>query len=170
MTVLIWGVIFNFYSNLADPNPSSDEWSRLINTEYGFSIEYPTNWHASIYDENGYKGSRETKFRTYRSSIGPAFIRLQYRNASNPILELVENWSRSIAKSQRLQLVAIQFEDLEGKDVLRSAYSDPDYYYEHIGILRENDMVIIIFQVEKEQYENYIETFNHIVGSFKSIK
>jgi hypothetical protein len=177
--VLVWfigaSILLDFWPFIR----SEGKWKTVTNTQYGFSVDYPTKWVARTYDEHGFKGEDEVKLRIYRSLLGVFEIAIRYQEASEPTLAEVVAWGDARITSINRNLVGrgeISYEEvtlwediIRGHTVARRVYKREGVMKEDVYIARTNDMIIITLQSEERDFDNYLEDFEAIVVSFKPL-
>lgn len=178
--ILVWFVAASILLDIWPIVRTEGEWRTITNSEYGFSVDYPTKWKARIYGEDGFKGGKEIKLRIYRSFIGIFLISVRYKSFSNPDLEDVANWGDQRIKeinenlSKRgepvLEEMFLKDEIVRGQPVLRRRYGQRDYTNEDVYIARSNDMIIITLQAPTNSFESFLDDFNAIVASFRPLE
>ena len=177
--LLVWFLGFAFVTDvwrLALPNGEPD---RITNSEYGFSVEYPSNWSAQVYDEHGLKGADHIKLRIARSPIFDSFaIHVNYQSANKPTLEDVVAWGNDLNSRFRstrdsieeYEEFGLQQDTLREQPIARLRYRSRERMYEDVYIVRDNDMIIITLKARQEDFENYLEEFEAIVASFQPLQ
>ena len=177
--LLVWFLGFVFVTDvwrLALPNGDPDT---ITNSEYGFSVEYPSNWSAQVYGEHGLKGADHIKLGITRSPIFDSFaIVVNYQSAIEPALEDVVAWGNDLNSRFRstrdsieeYEEFGLQKETLNEQPIARLRYRSREMMYEDVYIDRDNDMIIITIQAPQEDFENYLEEFEAIVASFRPLQ
>jgi hypothetical protein len=165
-------------------NKPKGQYATITNTEFGFSVEYPTKWHAQIHGETGYKGERDVRLRIYRYARNPFRISVHQKPAKNPSLDDAAEWgSRQIQENNNhisklgdpelMELAEIFFQQEDmvgGKTIARRRYAGNGIIYEDVYFARETDMIIITLQAPEEYFESYLDDFDAIVNSFSPLE
>lgn len=178
--VFIWFIAASILLDFWPIVRTEGEWQTITNSEYGFSVDYPTKWNARIYGENGFKGGKEIKLRIYRSAVGIFGISVRYQAFNNPNLEDVANWgNRRIEEINEYRLkhdkplmeeVFLKEDIIREQAILRRRYAQSDYSIEDVYIARSDDMIIITLQAPTDSFESYLDDFNSIVASFRPLE
>lgn len=177
----VWSVLMIVLLQLPiNGRQSRTEWETITNTQYNFSVEYPTKWLARTYDELGKRGYEPVKLDIYRSLLGNFKIEVLFQSASNPTLEDVVSWGDARINSGNKSLQSrgedtyekspLQEDTINGQEILRRVYQRSVIKSEDIYIARDNDMIIITLQSEKEDFDAYLEDFERIVQSFRPLE
>jgi hypothetical protein len=158
---------------------SEGKWATINNTEYGFSVDYPTRWKAEVYGKNGYRGLDEIKLQIYRSVLAQFFITVRYQEKVSPTLDDVVNWrDRMIVLWNKALIqdgenpyeeIALINDTLNGHPIIRRQYSNGTLKIEDIYLARTNDMIIISLSAEERGFESYREDFETIIASFRPV-
>lgn len=176
--VLMWFIAASILLDFWPLVRSEGEWKTITNTQYGFSVDYPTKWTARVYDEHGFKGEDEVKLLIYRSSVGIFEISIEHQAMPDPTLEDVISWSQaqinnsvdtlnSLGKLSNYALITSEEENIRGHNVLRQRYTLAGAMFESVYIARTNDMIIITLQADESEFDSYLEDFDAIVASFR---
>lgn len=170
--VLVWFLGATILLDIWPIVRSEGEWATITNTEYGFSVDYPTKWKARTYGEHGYKGRDEIKLFIYRSLQGFFAIRVEYHEMSNPTLQDAVAWGESQINKSNYVLIQEEEEVLNGHPVVRQRYSYSlgSAMYEKVYIARANDVVLIQLQADEAEFDSYLEDFDAIVASFRPLE
>ncbi len=179
--VLVWIIAATILLDIWPIVRTEGEWATIANTQYGFSVDYPTKWKTRTYDEHGFKGGDEIKLRIYRSSLGNFVITVQYQEKSNPTLDDVRAWGESmkdasidnlISQGRKTNYARIESEEevINGHPVVRQRYRLGSAMYESVYLARTNDMIIIKLQADEAEFDFYLEDFYAIVASFRPLE
>ncbi|MCA9935759.1 MAG: hypothetical protein H6662_06730 [Ardenticatenaceae bacterium] len=161
------------------PNTRPDgEYKTITNTEYGFTVDYPTKWSAQIYGEYGLKGADQIKLRIAHSVFDQFVIYVNYQRATKPTLQEVIDWGNELTSRFRstqesiaqYEEFGLQYDMIQDTPIARLRYRSWDRMYEDIYIARSNDMIIITLQAPKGDFDSYLEDFNAIVASFRPLE
>lgn len=89
-----------------------DNWSTLIHNQYGFSVDYPTNWVHETFGERGSKNLHELKATMSTRPIGPfgpsEALWIYWVPMDNPSLDQLDDWG-----TEQIVKYAVEFSDLE---------------------------------------------------------
>ena len=180
--VLVWFLGATILLDLWPLVRNKGEWKTITNTQYGFSVDYPTKWIARTYGEHGFKGGDEIKLRIYRSALGDFLIRIDYMVMPTPTLDDTVAWGQSkidssianiIEQDREPNFTLINLEEMavNGHPVVRKRYKIRDgIMYESVYIARASDMIIITLQANELDFDSYLEDFDAIVASFRPLE
>jgi len=161
--------------------PDKVVWSRIVNDEYNFSIEYPSKWAADTFGEHGSRGATDMKLEIYQSLLGNFRVFIFQRNhQGEPNLEDVNNWGALKIKEAnesfnnrgdpRWQEFDLWEDSIQGHPVLRRRYGNEQFMFEDVYIARSSDMIIITLQSDAPVFESYLDDFNRVVASFEPLE
>lgn len=179
--LLVWFLAWSVLTGSWPLIRSDGEWKTITHLEYGFSLDYPTKWHAKTYGEHGFKGEDEIKLAITRSYRDIFEIGVHYQAMPQPTLKDAINWGNSriddsIARLRGLDKPA-NYQELIAEEVIinghttfRQRFVLGDNMYEDIYIARTNDIIIITLQANESDFESYLEDFNAIVASFRPLE
>lgn len=158
---------------------SESEYETITNSEFDFSVEYPTKWHARTYGENGFKGEHAIRLRIYQSTTGFFEIAVRQKPAHNPTLDDVNMWGferiedinndLSLRGDPLISEIFLQEESFNNNIRARRRYTGGGITNEDVYIARANDMISITLQATDESFENYLDEYNKIVDSFEPV-
>ncbi|MBE2202604.1 MAG: hypothetical protein IAE79_28590 [Anaerolinea sp.] len=178
--VLVWLVGASFLLGFWPFVRNEGEVKTVTNSQYGFSVDYPAKWVTQVYGESGYKGDEEIKLIIHRSLLGTFNIKIRYQPVTKPSLDDVVDWGT--ARIHRIvynhitrgtepgyEEVSLREINLRGETAIERIYMVGNVMSKDVYIARDRDMIIITFQAEKEEFNNYLEDFEAIVASFRPL-
>ena len=178
--ILAWFIAATLLLELWPIVRTDGEWAAISNIQYGFTVDYPTKWHAEIYDEYGYRGIDAIKLHIYRSLLGKFVITARYQRRVTPTLEDVQEWrniliiqaNRALTKEGKAIFQELESNEgiLNGRPIIRRKYSNGKFILEDVYISRANDMIIITLQAEADEFDEYVEDFEAILTSFRPVE
>ncbi|MBE7528770.1 MAG: hypothetical protein HS099_03430 [Ardenticatenaceae bacterium] len=177
--LMVWLLLVIVLLELPVNRPET-EWATITNTQYNFTVDYPTKWVARTYGEHGFKGARTVKLRIYRSLLGYFEIAVYRQSATEPTLQDVITWGDARISNLNRNLVSrgeatyekfpVSYDTINGYEVGRRIYKRDGVTNEDVYIARSKDMIIIRLQSEEEDFEKYVEDFEQIVQSFRPME
>jgi len=173
--VLVWLLAALSVLNLW-PSGDQNEFKTITHDQYGFSLQYPARWRATLYGENGLRGNRETKLRITGSGLEAFSVRVYYQQLEHPTMEDAIKLTDAYIKKSNLYLssenlpLCVQIERYEeiikNKIITRQMYQCNDSYYNQVLFPRQNDIIIIEYRALSNVYEKHLPEFEAIVNSF----
>ncbi|KAA3657493.1 MAG: hypothetical protein DWQ04_27925 [Chloroflexi bacterium] len=161
------------------------EWKTVTNEQFNFSVDYPTKWVTQVFDENGYKGDKDTRLIISRPAIfrhdpSTFAIRIESRAMESPDLQDVIDWSDEYldwiragpTKGYGFEEILLEEDEINGYPIMRRQYTLSSNFLkvEEILIAREQDMIMITMIVDKEYFTSYHRDFDDIVASFSPLE
>lgn len=174
--VLIWFIVASILLDFWPFVRTEGGWKTLTHEQYGFTIDYPSQWVARQYGEHGHKGADEIKLIIHRSWLSFQ-ITLRRKEFSNPTLEDAVAWGDAMSSHLRGGLdeqgdpaYEEMWEDnIQGHPVVRRRYKYRSTMYEDVYIARRNDLIIIRLQSEEHDFYNHLPDFERIVSSLRPL-
>ena len=153
---------------LQQPNETAS-WKTYTNTQYGFEIKYPKDWQIG-YQSNSfahfYKG-------TLHGTIGEGAELNIFFNIDNLTLEnLIKYTQRPDDQREDFNINGIKAVKLIGKIYQPTEVPIPieKSLEEKLLVVKDNVKFEIIIDALGQDYQNYLETFNQIISTFKFTK
>lgn len=159
--------------------PDEVVWTRVVNDEYDFSVEYPSKWVAETFGENGSRGATDIKLEIYQTLFGNFRVYIFQRKSPRPDLQDVSRWGETMISEANTRLrgrgeptykeINLWEDSLQGQTILRRRYGNERFMFEDVYIARHSDMIIITLQSETAEFESYLDDFNRVVASFEPV-
>lgn len=177
----LWLILILILLRPRSPIPPDEVvWTRVVNDEYDFSVEYPSKWVAETFGENGSRGATDIKLEIYQTQFGNFRVYIFQRKSPRPYLQDVSRWGETMISEANTRLrgrgeptykeINLWEDSLQGQPILRRRYGNERFLFEDVYIARHSDMIIITLQSETAEFESYLDDFNRIVASFEPVE
>lgn len=155
---------------------NQDKWSTLTHNQYGFSIDYPTNWIHETFGERGSKNLHELKASINTRPLGPLgpneALWIHWMPMENPTLEEVAAWG--MEKLSHREGTVSDLEEVQiGRDnypaLKRSfQYANSPAKRIHYYVVNEKGAFILEFYLRNEKLAADTEPiFDEMLDSFQ---
>ncbi|MCB8979038.1 MAG: hypothetical protein H6657_16615 [Ardenticatenaceae bacterium] len=173
--VMVWLLLASISLGYWPVNRSEGEIATITHELYGFSIDYPTKWKIDTYGENGYRGNDDLKLQIYRTTLNNFAIFIYQTCATEATLQDVHSWRmKPITRLNREEFtysrISYDEDELNGYPIIRHIYIINDTKFEEVYIARSDDMLSIRLQAPIEDFDSYLEEFDALVASFRSLE
>lgn len=150
------------------------QWKTYVNTQYGYTIDYPANWLMRDYGSSGSKGL--IYLRSSFINLFTSGVDIHERKMDEPDLTEVLEWGEGLNR------YTSNWSDTEMVTIGQSNYEAmARTYYTRSGILgrrntvkvyyviRDHQVIALDFDPHEKYYEDAPEAFDQMLDSFQLI-